>query len=704
MLENLENYKDYTDLVTTGRQIIYTKDLNNQNIDYHFQEIINILSDGIETPEVQNMKIHVVFPDGEVDLYIMQYMYNLMFWTLIVCSNTPILAHHIFFERIIDKRNIKEYIDKNFIRKNIGKMDILHLNQNIDRCIGKFRDLKNFQMYLANTVNFEDTIDFMKKYPEFNDTMHLDISNVPIEDVKEYGMKATRKQVEYIKKDDEDHCLKYPFMSGEGVNIKQYKEVSVNIGPKPNGQGSVFSHPIGTSFINGGLLSIEDITIDSSIGRQAQILAKQNVGQSGAFARRLGLNNQDSKLYPDETYICDTKNFETVTIKSQDILNIYDLRYYRYTENGLEYLLDADHDTDLIGKTLLFRSPMTCASAARGEGICYRCYGELAHENSNINVGQIAAEQLTAIYTQTLLSAKHLLEAAIVKMAWVKEFYNFFDVDFDQISLSKDTDFKDYKLVIGSDDIVENEYDEDDDEHIEEANYVYSFDIVDPNDNIITIRTNDSDPIYITEDFADLIAKCGDDEETYEFKLDKLKGINLFTVDIQNDELSKVMKQVKNLLDNKSSIKIHNRNSILEAFIDANLKGKIKINAIHFEVLLMNQMRAGNTLLELPDWTLKDADYSIITLEDALINNLSITVRLQSSKLKRTLIHPSNRLLHKASNMDLFTMEKPQKFMDPRYIDFSHAEPEKKIIKPVSFETERTKSEEIQDDDDEGDK
>ena len=170
------------------------------------------------------------------------------------------------------------------------KMDLKSLNQNIDRCIGKFRDLINFQMYLCNTIDFKDTVDFMNEYPEFNDIIHLNIDGVPMEDVKEFGMKNTNAMIKYITKADRDHNLKYPFISKEGVNAKQFKEVSVNIGTKPNGKGGVFPRPIKNSFINGGLQSVEDVLIDSSIGRIAQILTKQNVGQSGAFARRLGLS------------------------------------------------------------------------------------------------------------------------------------------------------------------------------------------------------------------------------------------------------------------------------------------------------------------------------------------------------------------------------------------------------------------------------
>jgi len=682
-LVNIENYGFYKELVETGYQVIKTDDLNNDNIDIHFQNIINILNDGIETDEVKNFKIHVKFPDDELDLYIFQYMFNLMMWTLIVCSGTRIMSYNLFFEDVITKKEIKKYIDNQFIRKNMTKMDLVSLNQNIDRCIGKFKDLINFQMYCCNTIDFKDTIDFMNEFPEFNDIIHLDISGVPMEDVKDYGMKYTNTMIKYITRPDRDHNLKYPFISKEGVNAKQFKEVAVNIGTKPNGKGGVFPKPISNSFINGGLQSVEDVLIDSSIGRIAQILTKQNVGQSGAFARRLGLNNQDSRLHHDPSYSCDSVNFEKVTIKNKDILEIYNMRYYRFTENGMEYLLDAQKDTHLLGQTLLFRSPMTCASAARGNGICYRCYGDLAYANANINIGQIAAELLSAIYTQTLLSAKHLLESAIIKMNWNPEFYDYFNVEFDQLTLKDDLDYKKLSILINENDIIENDSDEDDMSGTEECNYVYSF-VLRYGSNDIVIKTSDEDPIYITNDLVEeMNAGNKIDDETWEIPAEKLKNICPFMIDVQNDELSKVMKQVKNLIDNKSSIKSHDRNSILEAFIDANLAGHIHINAVHFEVLLMNQLRAADDLLGKPDWTHHNENCQFITLEQALTDNPAITVRLQSTKLKRTLIHPSNKLLSAPSNMDLFTVERPQEFIDPSFID--HSVPnnrDRKIVKP----------------------
>ena len=294
---HIENYGIYSELVKNRIITIYTKDINDNNIDTHFNWILNILKDGLEREEVQTLRIHIVFADNvETEMFIIDYMYNLMFWSIITVTNKPLTSFY-FYPSMLEphtKNAMKKWIDNKFIRPNIKNLDMIDMNQAIDRSQSKYIDLENFQMWLANTTNLEDTIDLMNKYPDFNATIHFDPTGIPLEDVKDEGMKAANVQINYIK--NSDHCLRDAFLAGEGINAKQYKEVSVNIGSKPNGQGGVFPHAIQGSFINGGLRNPEEIIVESSIGRIAQILQKQNVGQSGAFARNLGLNNLDSKL------------------------------------------------------------------------------------------------------------------------------------------------------------------------------------------------------------------------------------------------------------------------------------------------------------------------------------------------------------------------------------------------------------------------
>ena len=116
------------------------------------------------------------------------------------------------------------------------------LNNLFDDMISKMKYIDEFAMYLANTVNFTDTIKLMERYPDFNESIHADLSNTPIEDVKAIGMDYTNMQIKYIKAND--HCLRDSFTSGEAISPKQFKEVSVNIGTKPDGQGGIFPYII----------------------------------------------------------------------------------------------------------------------------------------------------------------------------------------------------------------------------------------------------------------------------------------------------------------------------------------------------------------------------------------------------------------------------------------------------------------------------
>lgn len=659
-------YGVYKDLTEKGKQTIYTKDINASNINDHFYSCINILKDGIETEEVQSMMINVVFVDNEdVDLSIFDYIINLMMWQLCTNVEMPIESVHLAFFENITKKNIKEYIDNVFVDKYRKKIPSIRLNQIIDDVIGKFRDFRQFQMYLANTLNLKDTIDLMREYPEFNETVHFDSSNIPLEDVKEKGMEAVNIQVKYII--DSDHCLRDSFRTGEAVSIKQYKEVAVNIGTKPDGQGSVFPRSINHSFMNGGLSDAVEICIESSVGRVAQILQKTNVGESGAFARNLELNNQNTILNPDPNYICGTRNFEKITIKDKNFLELFDLRYYRESPNGVEKMIHAKRDKHLIGKTLYFRSPMKCASFAHDHGICYRCYGDLAYTNTEVNIGEVASEGLSSKYTQILLSAKHLLESLIIKLEWNLEFYNYFSIAFNTFGLRSDGIFKGKKLKIDED----IKYRDEMDDNTVYNYYINSFIIEESDGTEIRIHTSNSDNIYLVPEFYDYYEKCKSEQKSdleqdiVEMDMVKLMDFPcLFIMEMRNNELSRTMDNIEKLIDNNSVIQKYNADNILEEFIDQNLAGSIKMNAVHFEVLLANQIRAADDELELPDWTIPDVPYQMISLSKSLTNNRSIGIRLQSSKIDKALLSPQNKKLHKPASIDLFYMERPQGYLN----------------------------------------
>ena len=142
----------------------------------------------------------------------------------------------------------------------------------------------------------------------------------------------------------------------------------------------------------------------------------------------------------------------------------------------------------------------------------------------------------------------------------------------------------------------------------------------------------------------------------------------LFIVEIKNNELSATMNKIEKLIDNKSVIAQYDRNSILREFIVTNIQGNIKLNAVHFEVLLMNQIRAYDDELEKPDWTKPNEAYQILTLSRSLSNNQSICVRLQSNKVSKTLNNPQNRFICKPAMSDIYFMEQPQEYLNPEFV------------------------------------
>ena len=78
--------------------------------------------------------------------------------------------------------------------------------------------------------------------------------------------------------------------------------------------------------------------------------------------------------------------------------------------------LDGNNDLHLIGKTIKFKSPITCAGKT---GICPTCYGKkLFQINKDYYPGIIATLLITNQFTQNLLSSKHLLKVSVDELDW----------------------------------------------------------------------------------------------------------------------------------------------------------------------------------------------------------------------------------------------------------------------------------------------
>lgn len=685
VLQNSENYGIFSDIIVSNNENIIlknisikTSDITKENWLKTYTSLLNVLKDGIESKELHSVFIDVFFEDGiNLDLSIPDLLINLIMWNMLIRTNVKIESKHVFFAEEIKKDTIKDYIDKFFIDNNRKLFSNKELNNIIDDTLYRFHDIDGFALYLSNTVNLEDNVLLMDRCPEFYECMHADLRNTPIEDVKSVGMQYANKAIDIMKNAKQylgyDHCLADACRASEGINPKQFKEFTINIGTKPDGRGGTFPVPIYNSFINGGVATPLDYFIESSTGRTAQIIKYKNVGHSGHFARLLGLNNMDSYLNNDPNFDCCSQNFITITIKDKKTLKMLRNRYYRFHRNGVEKLISIK-DIDLIGKTIMLRSPVTCASAARGQGVCYKCYGDLAYTvydagvNFGVNIGRIASETLSSSLTQKLLSAKHLLETSIERVTWVKKFNEFFEIEGNVVKLIDEEDFKDCKFILDPESIeLVNEedddltYDDDDDGNNSIYNeYIVEFDIL-QNGEFYHISNDKNAKLYISNELNTVIRKKAEPmDDKISINLSDMKDMPLFIMPIENNELSKTLDHLNDLLDTNKAIKGLDLNQMLQALLDTVIEGGMNIAATHIEVILSNQVRDANDILKKPKWYLFDPDYEILSLNKSLTNNPSVTVSMSYQKVSKMLYNPLTFRKRGSSFMDLFFMERPQ--------------------------------------------
>ena len=704
------DYGMFNGILVGQRVVIHTSDIKKENWNDYYTNLLNLFKDCIEQPAFQQTFITFVFNDGtDVELNVSDAMINICMWGFIINAGNEIMPYHVFFEeRGITNSAIKNYIDEFCIIPNRYREDIpIHmLNNIIYISLRSLSFVDDFGMFFNNSINLEDFIEMANKCPEFDAILHKDYSQYPPDQMNNIAMQDTNRMIELILDSKRimgrEHCLIDAFRAKEGIKPKQFREFATNIGIKPNGEGGIFPHSIDSSYMDGGINKIEWMVAESGIGRQAQILSKKNTADSGAFARILALNNIDTILYckpgtktPDPSYDCHTRNFVSLYIPDENTLRQLADRYYRFDPNGIEYNtgVGTHIDKSLIGKTILLRSPITCASAAKGFGICRKCYGELFLINKLLNVGKIAAESLSAPLTQVMLSAKHLLEAKVTNPEWDSEMDKYLNIEDGTVYINQSLSVnKKWDLVIEYDDIstqtmfnINDGEDEDDSSYDEESNieddveYINSFKMVSDEGEEIEFHTKDFDNLYITADFSNFIHSHkynNDDNICVPVQVLQKEEIPLFDMGIYNDDISNKLKNVINVINLKAITESFTKDSFLQNLLEKlNSCGLNSVMSVHAEILIMNQIRDKNDVLEKPDWDYpNNNDYQVLTLRRALVCNPSIAVTMQFDNIAKTLYDPLSFKKRKPSQFDLFYHTQPQKFIN--------SEPEK--IEPIS--------------------
>lgn len=705
-LINYKNYYVYANSIMNRDNMIevYVPEITISNIDDHIDAIHAILKDGCETDYIHELNIHIKWESASCNLSIVDYWYNLMMWYMILKTDQKIRPHHIFtgssayipdiayekdkiYPYELKRRDIKNYVNAYVLTlENKIKFGNKALNKIIADGLWRYAYIEDFSYYLANTINNEDDIALSKAVPQFRDLLHISLAGIPFEDVKNQGQIATNEAIKIIKNSEYsmgfEHGLTNSFRAEEAINPRQYKEASLNIGTKPNGSGGIYPYIIDKNFKTGGVNDPLSYFIESSTARAAQIMSKTNVGESGNFARLLGLNNTDTILNPDTSYECLSQHFVKIELKTAKHVSMFKNRIYRMNPRGIDNILNGN-DKSMIGKTIYLHSPMTCASNSAGHGICKKCYGNLYWTNYDINPGKIAAEILSAQLTQTLLSAKHLLETKIVNINWNPEFKDYFNIDINSIKLSDDfldddSNSKKFTMIIDPEQVqlVNEEEDtvsyEDGEESIvvEEDTGVYneyitSFIIRTPEGVDITFGSEEQTELYISQDLNNIIRKkASNTDGKINIPLSSFDDSVLFYIKINNNEISKTMNDIINIINKSSVTEKMSKDEALQYIVDLVIDGNLSIDAVHLEVILSNQIVDPDDILKKPNWNNPAAKSRMFTLNQALTNNPSVIISLLYKDLHKVLYNPLTFTKNAPSFFDLFFCEQPQLYMD----------------------------------------
>jgi hypothetical protein len=651
-----------------SNKIIIIENSTETKEDYQsmVESFYNYIKAGFEHKELRECPVHFRFFEKEGEeihtLQLRHFVTNLFFWEPIVRMGVyeRIDASYIIDCTILSNDLIKSYIDNKIIipfRTSIGnkKMNVvIH-----DMIYNIARISTDFNALLGLSMNAETFIDMSKKNKRFNEIIRTKIpDNMQPNEIEKYLLDLTDEQIEILK--EEDNFLRPMLRAGTGIKAGQFKEFAVNGGLKPDLDGNTIPIPVNSNFVVGGLNSVSNYYIDSLGGRKSLIMNKTVMGRSGHFARMIMLLSSPVKMRHDEED-CGTVHPVLMNVKTGKHLSRLRGRYYRL-QNSREYKLMTGDEKHLIGQDILLRSPVTCAS----KKICKKCYGLLYYTNKDLeSIGGYAGSKITEPLSQSILSSKHLLTTQSEKIEFEGDFDKFFTINANEIMLNEsneDIEFERYSLLVIRKNIsMIEEFDDN-----EFNSFVNLFHVVDnKTGEMIELQEKDEKDLFITPELKGLLKKSKTNKGVLEVGLDKLADdIRIFVVEISNNELTKPLYNIMDLLNNqprRERAGVYTIDHMVQRMLDLLIESKIVSDSVHGELLIRPLIRSKKDILEIPDFTKYRAkdEYNILTVVNALTNHPSVTISLSFQDISRQLVNPNTFRKKDSSFIDAFFRERP---------------------------------------------
>ena len=545
-------------------------------------------------------------------------------------------------------------LDKNdlFDKQDLTADD---LNDHIDHIINKFKSygisyddtragvavLLNEASDISGELNIRaghglSYLGFLKVMSEDHTTRDLfnpNIKSGQFNDIEKQSNQLGKTIINYFK--EHENTELHPYVASDtGINKKQLTQFLGFVGLKPDIDGSVIPVAIEDNFLN-GLRKLESYYINSKGTRQALITNYKMVRRSGYLTRKLSLSMID-RYHDNNILDCGTNHFVLFNVDNQKKKKqILGRHYYELDDSGHkinDLLLTVREDSDIIGKKIGLRSPVTCC----GKHVCATCYGrELSEINKHINTGLTAVLKLTEPITQRLLSAKHLLTTNTDKVEWSEQFLSYMYVNMNNVYFNDDNVSVSFAFP------TNEEYDED-----EDMFYTQTITLKNVNDRKEYVYESPVrlyiNPKLLKGENSDITVTTNSlDEDEYVFKYQT-----------KNNVLSKSLQQVIDLIESTGHLGIAEYNDFVNKFDDLLIENGLDyIKSVHIEMITSNLIRNADTG--------KRLDFSHDTLEPYVINRISkaimtapISVSMSFERINDQLVDLNTYIKDEPSLMD----------------------------------------------------
>ena len=628
-----------------------------------FHEFYNFMKQGFERPEVRKHPLQYKFTrDNSEQVKTMEIRHMIVHLSLWYAFIRYKKVEEINSSQLIDCYNITadslyDYINEHLISPYAATIDSKVISKALDDVIYLLSLIYiDFVLMMGLTIDIETWIRLREKFPRFKELINTkpEPGMQPYE-IEEMLDERLKEYLDIVINQDKENNIRPFLVSGVGINKGQLSQLSIMGGLKPDIEGNVNPVPIDSNYVNGGLNSVTNFYIDAQAGCKPLILNKTVMGKSGYFAYKTMTLASNFRL--SDVDDCHTKRLVEFEVKTKKHLKKIDKRYYRFPDEdkSVLHVVHAKKDQFLIGKTILLRSPSTCACQ---DGICHICYGDLYYTNrdKHFHAGRFAATQINEPVQQKILSSKHMLKTVSEKINFNDRFDDFFVLDTNKICLNLDSNMNlsDWKMYIEDDDlfIVDELAPKDEDYNI----YIEKFKLINKHTGeCIDFVEEKERGIYLFGSVAAVLHKDKhlEGESVVLGNLDDNLPIGI--INIVNNELTTPLKNIIKLLDRKDHFGCDTIDDMENKMVQLVIDSGMSADAVHCSMIIKGLIRAEDNILVQPDF--RDPEecehYQLLTVSKALVFNPSFTVSFSFDNANKQIVSPTTYEKYRPSDYDI---------------------------------------------------